>query len=96
MQGLKSCWRSLENSEESDLGRTIVKEALSIFKEAHSPSLWYSYPENTKEERAIKAEKGKKQLLKSTQANSRQPKSMLELQKMLDAQKTLSNTYQDE
>ncbi|MBA7576571.1 hypothetical protein ES708_18412 [subsurface metagenome] len=74
----------------------IVEEALEIFKEAHSPSIWYSNPEDTKEERDLKTEKAKKQLLKSTKANSRQPKTMKELKKMLDAQKTRSSTYRDE
>ena len=74
----------------------IVQEALSIFEEAHTPSLWYSNPEDTEEERAVKTEKAKEQLIKSTKPNSRQPQTMKELKKMLDAQKTITNAYPDD
>jgi hypothetical protein len=74
----------------------IVEEALSIFEEAHTPSLWYSNPEDTEGERAAKTEKAKKQLIKSTRPNSRQPQTMKELKMMLDAQKTITNNYPDE
>ena len=74
----------------------IVQEALSIFEEAHAPSKWYSNPEDTEEERAIKEEKAKSDFSKVTRPNSRQPQTMKELKEMLDAQQTILNTYQDE
>ena len=73
----------------------IVKEALSIFKEAHSSSKWYSNPEDTEAERAQKREEAKLNLIKSTRPNSRQPQNMKELKKMLDEQKAMTNTYPD-
>jgi arylsulfatase A-like enzyme len=74
----------------------IVEEAHEIFKKEHVPSLWYSNPEDTDEERAIKREKAKSDFSKVTRPNSRRPQTMGELQEMLDAQKTLANTYDDE
>jgi arylsulfatase A-like enzyme len=74
----------------------IVQEALSIFEEAHVPSLWYSNPEDTEEERVAKEEGAKDQWIKATRPNSRKPKTMQELKKMLDAQETIVNTYPDE
>jgi len=75
--------------------KDIVKEALSIFEEAHTPSKWYSNPEDTEEERSIKIEKAKTNFIKVTMANSRRPKSMKELKKMFDEQKTKRSTYPD-
>ena len=74
----------------------IVQEALSIFEEAHTPSLWYSNPEETEEERKVKSEKAKNQLNKSTRPNSRRPQTMKELQEMLDAQENMTNNYPDD
>jgi len=75
--------------------KDIVKEALSIFEEAHTPSKWYSNPEDTEEERSIKIEKAKTNFIKVTMANSRRTKSMKELKKMFDEQKTKRSTYPD-
>lgn len=71
----------------------IVQEALAIFAEAHTPSKWYSNPEDTEEERAIKKEQARDDFSKSTHPNSIRPQTMQELQKMLSAQKTRVNAY---
>jgi arylsulfatase A-like enzyme len=49
----------------------IVQEALSIFEEAHVPSLWYSNPEDTEEERVAKEEGAKDQWIKANQKQCR-------------------------
>jgi arylsulfatase A-like enzyme len=72
----------------------IVKEALAIFEAEHIPSLWYSNPEDTEEERALKREKAKTDFSKVTRPNSRRPQTMKELKQMLDAQQTLMNNYE--
>lgn len=74
----------------------MVEEALRIFEEAHTPSQWYSNPEDTQEERAMKIEQAKSDFSKVTRPNSRRPQTMKELKEMLDAQQTLVNTYPDE
>jgi arylsulfatase A-like enzyme len=74
----------------------IVKEALAIFEEAHSPSLWYSNPEDTEEERAIKQEKAKTDYSRVTRPNSRRPQTMKELVEMLEAQESMVNSYPDD
>lgn len=83
-----SCSKNL-----SETHPEIVKEANTIFKKEHSPSKWYSNPEDTEEERALKKEKAKTDFSKVTRPNSRQPKTMKELKQMLDAQQTLMNDY---
>ena len=74
----------------------IVKEALSIFEEAHTPSLWYSNPEDTDEERAMKTLRAKTDFIRVTRPNSRQPRSMRELKEMLEAQESMVNSYPDD
>ncbi len=73
----------------------IVKEALAIFEEAHTPSKWYSNPEDSEEERATKKEQAKAEISKVTRPNSRRPQSMAELKEMLNAQKEITNAYEE-
>jgi arylsulfatase A-like enzyme len=71
----------------------IVQEAMKIFKKEHTPSIWYSNPEDTKEEISLKKEKAKTDFSKVTRPNSRRPQTMKELKQMLEAQKTIMNDF---
>ena len=74
----------------------MVKEALSIFEVAHTPSIWYSNPEDTEEERAMKTQVAKTDFIRVTRPNSRRPRSMKELTEMLEAQESMVNSYPDD